>query len=99
MSFSMEHLDGRRPGAPAGRGAPPDDVNWYPLVRSAFLAALTAFLVKLVSLGFFTNGSGISLEVQFWHGFIPHLSMQTPPDDFARIVTSSTFVMAVVTTV
>lgn len=98
MPFSMEHLDDRRPTAASGRGAPVDDVNWFPMVRAAFLAALTAFLVKLISLGFFAQNLGISLEVQFWRGFIPHLSMQTPPDDFARIVTSSTFVMAVVTT-
>jgi len=99
MSFSMEHLDDRRPGAAPGRAAPADDVNWFPMVRAAFLAALTAFLVKLISLGFFAQNLGISLEVQFWRGFVPHLSMQTPPDDFARIVTSSTFVMAVATTV
>jgi hypothetical protein len=109
MSFSMEHLEDRRPGTSAPRGTSSqrplyqnrgaDDVNWFPMVRAAFLAALTAFLVKLISLGFFANSLGISLEVQFWKGFIPHLSMQTPPADFARIVTSSTFVMAVVATV
>lgn len=98
MSFSMEHLDDRPRSAPTGRPAP-EDVNWFPLVRAAFLAALTAFLVKLVSLGFFANRRDISLEVQFWKGFIPHLSMQTPPADFAQIVTASTMVMAVVSTV
>lgn len=51
MPFSMEHLDDRRPGAP-GRAAPVEDVNWFPMVRAAFLAALTAFLVKLIALGF-----------------------------------------------
>ncbi len=94
----MEHLDDRPRSAPTGRLAP-EDVNWFPLVRAAFLAALTAFLVKLVSLGFFANRRDISLEVQFWKGFIPHLSMQTPPADFAQIVTASTMVMAVVSTV
>ncbi len=98
MSFSMEHLDDRPRSAPTGRTAS-QDVNWFPLVRAAFLAALTAFLVKLVSLGFFANRRDINLEVQFWKGFIPHLSMQTPPADFAQIVTSSTMVMAVVSTV
>ena len=98
MSFSMEHLDDRPRSAPPGRPAS-EDTNWFPLVRAAFLAALTAFLVKLVSLGFFANRRDISLEVQFWKGFIPHLSMQTPPADFAQIVTASTMVMAVVSTV
>lgn len=98
VSFSMEHLDDRPRSAPPGRTAP-EDINWFPLVRAAFLAALTAFLVKLVSLGFFANRRDISLEVQFWKGFIPHLSMQTPPADFAQIVTASTMVMAVVSTV
>lgn len=98
VSFSMEHLDDRPRSAPPGRPAP-EDINWFPLVRAAFLAALTAFLVKLVSLGFFANRRDISLEVQFWKGFIPHLSMQTPPADFAQIVTASTMVMAVVSTV
>ena len=100
MSFSLEHLDDRRrPAAPSGPSYADDDVNWYPLVRAAFLAALTAFLVKLVSLGFFAARAGIQLEIQFWRGWIPHLSMQTPPDEFAQIVTRSTLVMAVVATV
>lgn len=98
MPFSMEHLDDRARSASPG-GAAPEDINWFPLVRAAFLAALTAFLVKLVSLGFFANRRDISLEVQFWKGFIPHLSMQTPPADFAQIVTASTLVMAIVSTV
>ena len=101
MSFSLEHLDDRpRPAAASPRSSiADDDVNWYPLVRAAFLAALTAFLVKLVSLGFFAARAGIQLEIQFWRGWIPHLSMQTPPDEFAQIVTRSTLVMAVVATV
>lgn len=100
MPFSLEHLDDRpRPAAPSRPSYADDDVNWYPLVRAAFLAALTAFLVKLVSLGFFAARAGIQLEIQFWRGWIPHLSMQTPPDEFAQIVTRSTLVMAVVATV
>ena len=100
MPFSLEHLDDRpRPAAPSRPAYTDDDVNWYPLVRAAFLAALAAFLVKLVSLGFFAARAGIQLEIQFWRGWIPHLSMQTPPDEFAQIVTRSTLVMAVVATV
>ncbi|MCB1013810.1 MAG: hypothetical protein KDB10_01645 [Acidimicrobiales bacterium] len=102
----MEHLDDRPRSVTAGAGsgpparrATPEDVNWYPLVRAAFLAALTAFLVKLVALGFLANRDDVSLEVGFWKGFIPHLTMQLPPTEFARIVTTSTFVMAVVSTV
>ena len=96
----MEHLDD--PGPPPQRvanGAPADDVNWFPMVRAAFLAALTAFLVKLISLTSLPRTWASASKCPGLRGVHSSpLSMQTPPDDFARIVTSSTFVMAVVTT-
>lgn len=104
MAFSLEHLDRRpRPPAPSTVGERPpaataDDINWYPMVRAAFLAALTAFLAKLLALGYFADRGGVHLELRFWKGMVPHLVMQTPPAEFMHLVTVSTFVMAIVAT-
>jgi hypothetical protein len=104
MSFSLENLQERSAAdngaARSGRGSVFDEgTNWWPLVRSAFLAALTAFLIKLASLGWMAQQNDVSLEVRFWKGIVPHLGMQLPPAQFAHIVTWSTFIMAVGATV
>jgi hypothetical protein len=104
MSFSLENLQDRSAAtngaARSGNGSLFDEgTNWWPLVRSAFLAALTAFLIKLASLGWMAQQNDVSLEVRFWKGIVPHLGMQLPPAEFAHIVTWSTFIMAVGATV
>ena len=100
MSFSLENLKERE--ATKDASTRPNNgslfdagTNWWPLVRAAFLAALTAFFVKLASLGWMAQQSDVSLEIRFWKGIVPHLGMQIPPGEFAHIVTWSTFIMAV----
>lgn len=74
-------------------GTPSEVQTYERLVLSAFSAALTVLLVKIVAVLLIGNLTGATITIQFFLGFLPYFGIIADPGTFTDIVTFSTIAM------